>query len=306
VETAAAAVRGRIREYLHKPVAIAELRRAVRAAADDARMARLRSKLLAARFGNEELLRDLPRTERQFSAALASLEMVYQPIVRARAGAIFAYEALMRTAEPTLAEPARLLSAAEALGRVEDLGRAVRAAVAASLAQHPERGEPIFVNVHPTELRSELFGDPRDPLLRFAHRVVFEVTEDGTCETGPRLEATLTHLRTLGYRLAIDDLGHGYGGLARLVDLRPEFAKIDMALVRNVHLDPFKRDIISSVVDLARRSRISIIAAGVEMAEERDVLVELGCDLLQGFWFARPAPPFARLPTTSPSLRAVG
>ena len=92
--------------------------------------------------------------------------------------------------------------------------------------------------------------------------------------------------------MAVDDLGEGYAGLSSLVTLRPDIAKLDMSLVRDVHRSPLKRDIVAALVDLARRSGILVVAEGIETVEERDALVELGCDLLQGYYFARPGPAF--------------
>jgi PAS domain S-box-containing protein len=288
VETATIAVRGQVAEYLQKPIPAGELRRAVRAAVDGGRIARLRTKLLAAKFGNSQLLHDLPTTERTFASALSTLHMVYQPIVRARSGEIFAHEALVRTAHPVMGSPGQLLAAAEALGRIEDVGRSVRAAVASGLRHHGDALGIAFVNVHPLEFREDILADLTDPLLGFADRVVIEVTERASLETGPTLDRTLLTLRDHGYKIAVDDLGEGYAGLASLISLRPEFAKIDMSLVRGVDRSAIQRDIIAAVVDIGRRSNFMVIAEGVERTEERDVLAELGCDLLQGYLFGRP------------------
>jgi PAS domain S-box-containing protein len=292
VETASEAVHGRVREYLRKPLSAPEFIRAVREAADEGRVTRLRAKLLANRAGSGDLLRDLPATERTFASALRKLRMVYQPIVRAGDGTIYGFEVLLRTDEPTLATAAQVLAAADVLGRVDDLGRAVRASVATTLLGHRERLESIFVNVHPLEFRADVLAEVTDPLAGLARRVVLEVTERASLEVGPGLDAALTALRELGYRIAIDDLGEGYAGLTSLIHVSPDFVKIDISLVQGVDRAPLKRDIIAALVDVARRAGITVIAEGVETRAERDVLVELGCDLLQGFLFARPGPPF--------------
>ena len=95
-------------------------------------------------------------------------------------------------------------------------------------------------------------------------------------------------LRALGFRVAIDDLGAGYAGLNSFAYLQPDIVKIDMALVRDVDKEPTKQKLIASMTKLCADLGIIVVAEGIERCEERDVLVDLGCDLLQGFLFARP------------------
>ncbi len=291
-EAASQAMRSRVSEYLSKPFAPSELLRAVRAAADAGRLSRLRTKLLAARFGGDDLVRDLEGTEKSFALALPEIRMVYQPIVRAADSSVFAYEALMRSEEPSMTSPQRLFAAAELLGRVEDVGRVVRARVATAMLAEPTRLEAIFLNIRPSDVRADLLAEGAEPLVAMAPRVVLEISEVASLEGGPRFDAELAHIRGLGYRLALDDLGAGYAGLSSLVHLHPDFAKIDMSLVRDIHRLPLKRDIVAALVDVARRAGIVVVAKGIETVEERDTLVDLGCDLLQGYLFAAPGPAF--------------
>jgi two-component system, cell cycle sensor histidine kinase and response regulator CckA len=291
-ETAPLALRARVSEYLPKPFSAAQLRVAARSAVESVRIQGLRAQWLASRFGGDEFVRDLRATEREFEMALPRVRVHFQPIVRARGGEVYGFEALLRCDNPLLGTPLRLLAAAELLGRVEEVGRAVRACVAGALSAHPDRSEVIFVNIHPEELRVELLGAADDPLLAYADRVVLEITERASVGGRAGLDQEIEGLRKLGYRLAIDDLGEGYAGLASLVQLYPDVAKIDMSLVRDVHRMPLKRDLVRALVEMAGRSGIAVVAEGVETELERDALVELGCDLLQGYLFGRPAPGF--------------
>ena len=292
VETATMAVQSHAVGYLAKPFSpqllVAEVERAVEAGD----VLSLQKKLLTARAGADEYLVDLPGTRRSFDAALKGLRMAFQPIVRSQGGSIFGYEALLRSDEPLLSSPLKVLAAAEALGRMDDVGHAVRRAVANSLAQHPGRTEAIFVNLHPSELRSDLLCAATEPLRRSAGRIVLEVTERTSLSMGPELSEEVRLLRAAGYRVAIDDLGEGYAGLSWLAHLRPDIAKIDMSLVRDIHRSPLQREIVGSLINVCRRAGITALGEGVESAEEAELLTDLGCDLLQGYFFAKPGPAF--------------
>ena len=88
------------------------------------------------------------------------------------------------------------------------------------------------------------------------------------------------------------DVGAGFAGLSSVVQLEPEFIKFDMALVRDIHREPTKQRLVRSMMALCRDMDVVAVAEGVETPAERDTLLELGCDVLQGYLFARPAPGF--------------
>jgi EAL domain-containing protein (putative c-di-GMP-specific phosphodiesterase class I) len=207
----------------------------------------------------------------------------------------------MRSRGPYV-NPGELLAAAETLGRVTDLGRAVRRSIASTLAEHPERLEPIFVNLHPMELSADILMH-EDELLPFTSRIVLEVTERAQLSSVQDLAETLRVLRTAGYRVALDDLGEGYAGLSWLVKLTPDISKLDMSLVRDIQGSRMKRDLVGSLVSVCRRARTLVVAEGVETAAEAEVLRDMGCDLLQGYHFARPGPPFPEV--SGPTPRAL-
>ena len=147
----------------------------------------------------------------------------------------------------------------------------------------------FFVNLHPEDLSDEALFDESSPLTPFAHRVVLEVTERASLEHIGNVRERVARLRALGFRIALDDLGAGYAGLTSFTQLEPEFVKLDMALIRGIHLNDMKRKIVRSMVELCHDMGKSIIAEGVEVLEEKQVLVDLGCDLLQGYLLGRPA-----------------
>ncbi len=98
----------------------------------------------------------------------------------------------------------------------------------------------------------------------------------------------MSQLRELGFRIAVDDLGAGYAGLSSFALLEPDIVKLDMTLVRDVDRSSVKQKLVASMASLCRDMGLLTVAEGVETQAERDTLIHLGCDLLQGFYFARP------------------
>ena len=147
----------------------------------------------------------------------------------------------------------------------------------------------LFVNLHPADLIDDGLYDVDSPLTPFAPRVVLEITERASLEHIGNLRDRLVRLRGLGFRIALDDLGAGYAGLTSFTQLEPEFVKLDMDLIRGIHQNDMKRKIVRSMVGLCHDMGKSIIAEGVEVLEEKQALVDLKCDLLQGYLLGRPS-----------------
>jgi EAL domain-containing protein (putative c-di-GMP-specific phosphodiesterase class I) len=287
VATAAEAVEYGAFQYLIKPVTSDRLDEIVARAANAGRMARVKREYLE-QFGSGVFsVGDRAGIDATLDRALASLWMAYQPIVRANDGSTFAQEALLRSEEPALPHPGAVLEAAERAGRLHDVGGLVRSSVGQALATAP--GDwTFFVNLHPEDLHDASLYSSNAPLTRFAPRVVLEITERASLETLPDVRERVGALRALGFRVALDDLGAGYAGLTSFVQLEPEFVKLDMSLVRDVHENKAKQKIIGSMVSLCHDMGKQIIAEGVETTAERDMVLDLGCDFLQGYLFARP------------------
>jgi EAL domain-containing protein (putative c-di-GMP-specific phosphodiesterase class I) len=291
VDTAVRAVQYGALRYVQKPVEPQVLLDVVAYAIrihDLARTKRDALRILGER-GREAS--DLAGLDTVMSRALGSLRMAYQPIISMSSRSIFAYEALMRPQEPALPNPGAMLEAAERLGRVLDLGRRTRELAARSIEALPA-GVSVFVNLHPQELTDETLYSTMAPLSRHARRVVLEITERATLEDLTDLSERTRALRNMGFRFAVDDLGTGYAGLSSFVQLNPEIVKVDMGLVRDIHRNEMKEKVIRSIQGLCQEMRIGVVAEGVEVAEERRVLSEIGVDLLQGYAFARPSDRF--------------
>ena len=288
VSSAAEAVHYGACEYVVKPFAPERLEQLVRRAVGLNRMAKAKREAMHALGIEQTEASDRAGLEVTFTRALQSMWMAYQPIVSAKSGGLYAYEALLRSDEPTLPNPEAILTAAEKLGRLGDVGRAVR-----QKAPEPIESAPppalLFVNLHATDLADATLGAETSPLTTVADRVVLELTERAALPDATDVRRAVAALREKGFRFAIDDLGAGYAGLSTFATLEPEFVKLDMSLVRNVHLSDVRQKLVRSMTSLCRDMGIAVVAEGIELVEERDTIVDLGCELLQGYLYARPA-----------------
>ncbi len=224
--------------------------------------------------------------EEAFERALQRTWLAYQPIVRFRTRDTFAYEALLRSKDPAFADTHALLDVAETLGRMAELGRHVRRQVATTMATGVV--SQMFVNLHPYELLDEQLYAPDAPLSRFAHRIVLELTERTRLEEVHDVKHRVSRLRALGYRVAVDDAGAGYAGLTSIAQLGPEVVKIDMALVRGIDTELNKQRLVRALIALCQEMGAFVVVEGVETNAERDTLLGLGADLLQGYLFGEP------------------
>jgi EAL domain-containing protein (putative c-di-GMP-specific phosphodiesterase class I) len=204
----------------------------------------------------------------------------------------------MRSREPALPHPGAILDAAERLGRLFVLGQRVRALVPSPISSAPESAL-LFVNLHSADLEDETLVHPDSPLVRSASRVVLEITERATLDGMKCVEKRIAQLREIGFRIAIDDLGAGYAGLTSFALLEPDIVKLDMTLVRDVEKTPTKAKLIQSLCGACRDLGVSVVAEGIETIPERDCVIDLGCDLLQGYLLARPGPAFPAVPWTA-------
>jgi len=239
--------------------------------------------------GDAQFLRDL---EDKLNRCLATIAMHFQPIVYASTRARFGYEALVRSSDKSLPHPGAILDAAERLERLPALGRTIRAQTAKVIAEAPPQRGLIFVNLHLLDLHDKQLLSPFAPLSKVAHRVVLEITERTSLEGQADLRYRVAELRELGFRIAIDDLGGGHARMNTFSPLDTDFVKLDMSLVRDIEKYPMKQRLIRSITDLCRQQGTKVIGEGVETDAEARVLLDLGCDLLQGYAIARPGPAF--------------
>lgn len=218
---------------------------------------------------------------------------VYQPIVSLADGRTVGYEALSRGPEGSRwREPLTLFHLAQKYGllvRLEELCH--RQAIAGVRGRLGPLG--LFLNVDPRVL-----GDPAYDLQRLGDllagaglepgQLTLELTERSTAPDLERLRRAVEVARAHGLGVALDDVGSGYSSLRTLVELQPDYVKIDGHLVGNCHRDPARRVIVETLAQLARRLGCTTVAEGVEHPSELDTLLGAGVDLAQGYLFAHP------------------
>jgi len=215
----------------------------------------------------------------------AGLTIVLQPIVSLSSGTVIKVEALARFAAPPARGPDRWFAEAASVG----LGRALElCAIEHALSLLPDLPKPLrmAVNAGPDTFCSPELLD----LLRTSTpgRVVVELTEHVGIEDISALHRACKALRTLGAEVAIDDTGTGFASLSLVLEVSPEFIKLDRELIANIDLDPVRRALASAMVTFGNETGAEVIAEGIETAAELEVLIDLGISYGQGFYLGRP------------------
>lgn len=302
-DTAIEAIRLGAFRYMVKPVELTDLEDVITKGVALSRLARAKREALALSLKQSTKLEpffmgDSVGLEVRFEQALAGLYLVFQPIFSALENRVVAYEALMRSNEPSMSTPGAVLDAAERLGRLGELGRAIRSLATLSTTTMP-RNASLFVNIHTAELSDRFLFEGDCPLVPHAQRVVLEVTERAAIDDVVDLAKRTRLLRNRGFRMALDDLGAGYAGLSTFAALEPEIVKVDMSLIRNVHTSVVKQRVLRSIVTLCREMNMVTVAEGIETQEELACVKEVGCDLLQGYLLGKPGKSFVIGSSTS-------
>ena len=216
-----------------------------------------------------------------------SPSVVYQPIVNLSSGKIVAAEALARFSSEPKRTPDKWFNEAWETGLGIELEiRAMQEALA--LADHLPDGTYLTINLAPKTLLSESFTEIARTLN--LDQVVFEITEHEMVSDFQPLRLVVDRLKALGAKVAIDDVGAGYSGLNRTLELRPDILKLDLQLNDNIHRDPAKQAMVSAVSEFASRTGALVVAEGIERAEEMETLKSLGVAYGQGYYFAKPGP----------------
>ena len=235
------------------------------------------------------------RTRREFRQLLSNAQVFYcfQPIFSARSGRVVAYEALMRSDLPTLRSPATIMKLAREQGALYEIERITFTKALETFDSLCQAGSVsgeamLFVNSIASACLSHVDGKYIDSRWHeLCRRMVVEITEEEAID----YEALERKRNAPGFSgmFALDDYGSGYSNENTLLQLAPRFVKVDITIIRGIDASPDKQQILRNVVAYAHPRSMKIVAEGVETAAELRTVIELGADLLQGYFLARPA-----------------
>ena len=219
------------------------------------------------------------------------LRMVYQP-QSDKSGRIAGVEALLRWKHPERGDisPAMFIPIAEECGLISEIGMyTLREAFVAS---RQWAGLKVAVNISASQLRMRDFPEKVRELLQECavdpRTFELEITEGLLLGDDPVTHGVLHELRQMGFSIALDDFGTGYSSLSYLQRYPIDKIKIDRSFVANLGIEKESAAVIQAIVKLARALKLDVIAEGVETAEQRDQLIEIGCEEIQGYLYSRP------------------
>ncbi len=219
---------------------------------------------------------------------------VFQPVVDLFGGQVWGYEFLSR-GRPPVESASELFDRAERMGVLWELEELCRDSTLKTLPRVIDSEERrVFVNVTPSVFLDERFPSSfnRSIVEQMGVRssqVIIELTERQEVSDYGLLSRRVEQMKEQGFRIAIDDLGAGHSGLIMLASCIPDYIKLDMALIRDIHEEPRKQHIVRSMVGLASQVESRIIAEGVETRQELETLMRLGIRFVQGYLFAKPS-----------------
>ena len=236
--------------------------------------------------------------ELRVAIAEQEIEVWYQPKIHAKTHAISGLEALVRWQHPErgVVSPDAFLQAARRAGLMGQLSDIVVRRAIADLQHRREIGieVPVAINCAPPELLGSTFLPQLYASMEEmdvpAGLLVLEVTEETFLADPQRAQKVLLELRDHGVQISIDDYGTGFSSLTYLRNLPIQELKIDRSLIDEIATDRRTQSIVASTIQLAHALDMRIVAEGVEKVEDLEVLVKMGIDVVQGYYFARPMP----------------
>ena len=247
-----------------------------------------------------KLLREKSITDAMATALEKKQFTVYlQPKLNLRDEKITGAEALVRWVHPKwgMVSPAEFIPVFEKNGFIWKLDRYVWEEVCAILADWREKGYPLLpvsVNVSRVDLYR---GDPLEYLCNLTEKygvepslLHLEITESAYSSDQERIIETIKRLRAAGFVVEMDDFGSGYSSLNMLSSMKIDILKLDINFVRNETEKMLNNSILSDVINMAHRLRLEVVAEGVETRAQKQRLQAVGCDIIQGYFFAKPMP----------------
>ena len=214
----------------------------------------------------------------------------FQPIICADTGEVFAYEALMRSKLESLKSPLNIIKLATADSRLYEIEKLTFFKSLESYVENQKyfKNKKLFINSIPNYvLVNDDLKKFEKMYWRYLDNIVVEILENEQSNTQGTSEKTKL-ISSWNSQVAIDDFGSGYNNEAVLLEMTPDYVKIDMEIVRGINEDLNRQQICKNLISYAKQRNIKVVAEGVEYEEELEKLIELGVDYLQGYYFSRP------------------
>ena len=228
-----------------------------------------------------------------------NFDLFYQPLVHPETGHVIGVEALIRWCHPQQGyiSPAIFIPLAERTGQIISVGQWVLEKACLDIAHWNKKHNSqitVSVNISPLQFRRAGFLQVLEHALQLSQLppelLKIEITEGVIINGADRTIEILKAVRTLGVQVAIDDFGTGYSSLSYLRRLPINQIKLDRSFIEELTLDGQDAAIVQSIIHLAHQLDLEVVAEGVETLSQASLLYQQGCDLLQGFFYAKPAP----------------
>ena len=219
------------------------------------------------------------------------VHFAFQPILDTRDGSVYGYEALMRSKIKDFSSPIEILAVAAAQSLLPQIEKLTMTLIMQWLKENAPRlgRSKLFVNSIPTSILSpEDRAALKTGFADLMPNVVFEITEGAVEDEGVLTQKTSFIRDDFGAMVALDDYGSGYSGEMRLLKLNPDIVKIDRSFISGLHLDRNRQTLLANLISFCGNRNIKVLAEGVETVEELETVLELGFDLVQGYFFAYP------------------
>lgn len=223
-----------------------------------------------------------------------AVQYAFQPIVDAHTGKIYAYEALMRPAMQEFKSVMDVLETAKYEGKLNQIEELTWFEAMHSFIKHIEAGRidpdsKVFINSIPNQyITGQIEKDFYNEFGNYIDQIVLELTEEERVDKNVWEEKKSMH-KMMGGKIALDDYGTGYNSEKMLLNVSPDFIKVDIEIVKDIQNSADKQTIVEYIVNYAHGRGKYIIAEGVETAEETKAVIRLGVDYLQGYFVAKPS-----------------